>query len=98
MTNNEILIHYYPLIQQCVMFQCRKYGWLKHMNDILQDICLIILDYDNQKLNTTHQEKHFNAFVTGILVRQLYSVNSPAYKKYKKNNDKQIPLDEVYTQ
>lgn len=96
MTNNEILEESYSLLQQCVNYQARKYGWLKYTNDIIQDMCVIILDYDNEKLNQTYKDKHLNAFYTGILVRQLNSRNSPAYKKYKKDNDRQVSISEFY--
>lgn len=96
MTNNEILIENYELLQQCVNYQAKRFGWLKFKDDIIQDLCLIILNYDNEKLNKTHNENHMNCFMTGILVRQLNSRNSPAYKNYRKDNDKQVSIDKFY--
>ena len=96
LTNNDIINLYYNLVSDCVMFQCRKYGWLKEKDDILQDILLILLEYDNSKLNTIHNDNRMNCFVTGILVRQLHSVNSPAYKKYRKDNDRQVSINDFF--
>ena len=96
MTNSEILNLNYKLVQQCVMYQTKKYGWLANKDDILQDVCLIILEYDNNKLNKIHNDNKMNCFVTGILVRQLYSKNSPAYKKYKKDNEREVAIYDFY--
>ena len=41
-------------------------------------------EYDNDKLNKIVEENHLNAFVTGILVRQLYSTNSQTYRTYRR--------------
>lgn len=84
MSNNEILLKNLNLINTCIRFQTTKYHLQSYIDDIKAEIYLIILEYDNEKLNTIHRENHMNAFVTGILFRQLYSQTSPFYRKYRK--------------
>ena len=85
MTNNEIVANNYDLIRLCCSHQCRKYDTPpEFLDDIVQEVCLILLEYDNEKLNKTVKENHLNSFVTGILVRQLYSTNSAIYRTYRR--------------
>lgn len=85
MTNNEIVEQNIDLIRLCCSHQARKYDTpLEFLDDIVQDVCIILLEYDNKKLNKIVDENHFNAFVTAILVRQLYSTNSQTYRIYRK--------------
>ena len=76
MTNNEIVEHYLNnrLIKTCVEVQGKR-GHISDytQDDILQELVLILLTYDNEKLNRIHNEKHMNAFITGILTNQIFS-------------------------
>ncbi len=85
MTNSEIVTHNIDLIKLCCSHQARKYDTPpEFVDDIVQDVCITLLEYDNSKLNKIIDENHLNAFVTGILVRQLYSTNSAVYRTYRK--------------
>lgn len=85
MTNSEIVAENYDLIKLCCSHQCRKYDTpMEFVDDITQEICLILLEYDNAKLSKIVEENHLNSFITGILVRQLYSTNSQIYRMYRK--------------
>lgn len=88
MTNNDIVKDNFELIQLCVSHQMRIYGTPADLyDDIVQDICMILLEYDSKKLNKIQEENHMSAFITGILVRQLYSTNSAVYRTYRRLND-----------
>lgn len=84
LSNSEILMANLKLINTCISFQASKYNLQQYIEDIKQEIYLIILEYPNEKLNTIHAENHMNAFVTGILVKQLYSKTSSFYRRYRK--------------
>lgn len=85
MTNNEIVTSNFEMIKLCCSHQVRKYDTPpEFLDDIVQDICMTLLEYDNAKLNKIVEENHLNAFVTGILVRQLYSTNSQTYRTYRR--------------
>lgn len=88
----------YALIRTCCRFQVNKYSIpLDLHNDVLQLVCLVILEYDNAKLNKIVEENHLNAFVTGILVRQLYSRNSPFYREFRKFQNITSSIDDFDT-
>lgn len=85
MTNSQIVKENYELIRTCCEYQTSKYKVSnKLLDDLVQDICLILLEYDNVKLSALTRSGHINAFVTGILVRQLFSRNSAFYRTYVK--------------
>ena len=88
----------YALIRTCCRFQVNKYSIpLDLHNDVLQLVCLVILEYDNAKLNKIVEENHLNAFVTGILTRQLYSRNSPFYREFRKFQNITSSIDDFDT-
>ena len=88
----------YALIRTCCRFQVNKYSIpLDLHNDVLQLVCLVILEYDNAKLNKIVEENHLNAFVTGILTRQLYSRNSPFYREFRKFQNITNSIDDYDT-
>lgn len=84
LSNSEILLANLKLIDTCISFQASKYNLQQYIDDIKQEIYLIILEYPNDKLNAINTENHMNAFVTGILVKQLYSKTSSFYRRYRK--------------
>ena len=87
MTNNQFVIDNYELIKTCCMFQMRKYGTPADLfDDLVEEISEIILNYPNDKLNDVVDNHHENAFVTGILLRTLYSKNSGFYRTFRKFN------------
>ena len=88
----------YSLIRTCCRFQVNKYSIPQELHDdVLQIVCLVILEYDNAKLNKIVEENHLNAFVTGILVRQLYSKNSPFYREFRKFQNITSSIDDFDT-
>ena len=91
MTNREIVDIYLNngLIQTCVDFQFAKQKKdLQFKDDFFQDLILILLNYDNEKLNDAHLNNHFNAFLSSILVKNLWSHTSRFYKTYKKFDER----------
>lgn len=88
----------YALIRTCCRFQVNKYSIpLDLHDDVLQLVCLVILEYDNDKLNKIVEENHLNAFVTGVLTRQLYSRNSPFYREFRKFQNITSSIDDFDT-
>lgn len=90
LTNAEILEIYLDngLIRRCIECQFSKVEDKQFMDDFFQDLCLIILEYDNEKLNNAHRNKHFNAFITRIIINNIFSNTSPYYRQYYKFMDK----------
>lgn len=91
LSNRKILDIYLSngLIRRCVECQFAKIKNEKELEeDFFQDLCLIILEYDNDKLNDAHINNHFNAWLTRVIQNQLFSSTSQYYKNYKKFSDR----------
>ena len=86
MSNKEIVEYYLNngLIQTCVDCQFSKIQDKQFKDDFFQDLCIILLTYDNDKMMDAHQNGHFNALVSRIIINQIYSVTSPYYRDYYK--------------
>ena len=90
-TNKEIVEIYLNngLIKECVKYQFAKWKKWEYQEDFFQDLVLILLEYDNEKLNDAHLNNHFNALVTRIIINNLYSKTSPFYKAYIKQSSRE---------
>lgn len=53
-------------------------------SDFGQEIYLILLEYDIDKLQAMYERQELKWFIVKIIKNQYYSQNSPYYKKYKK--------------
>lgn len=96
-SNNEILIDNLVLLEHCIHFQMKRYSTpLEFKQELFQTLSLIILEYDNTKLNTIVEQNHLNAFITGILRNQLYSRSSSFYRDNLRLKNNSISLNEIY--
>ena len=87
-SNREIVDIYLNnrLIKTCVECQFSKLKDRQYEDDFFQDLVLILLEYDNEKLNNAHKNNHINALITRIIMNNIYSVTSKYYKNYIKFN------------
>lgn len=53
-------------------------------DDLEQEIFMILLEYDKDKIIELYEKKQLRYFIVGIIQRQYNSKTSPFYKKYKK--------------
>lgn len=99
LTNHQILNIYLSnnLIKECVDNQFYKYN-KKYKEDFFNDLILIILEYNNEKLNDAHYNNHFNAFLTRIIQNNINSTTSPYYKTYMKYEDNKEELTNKYNE
>lgn len=86
LSNSEIVQIYLDnrLIKTCVECQFSKLKDRQYEDDFFQDLILILLEYDNEKLNNAHNNNHINALITRIIMNNIYSVTSKYYKNYIK--------------
>lgn len=86
LSNGEILQIYLDngLIKTCIECQFSKIKYREFQDDFFQDLCLIILEYDNEKLNDAHINNHMNALLSRIIINNLWSSTSKYYKNYIK--------------
>ena len=54
------------------------------IDDFVQEIYMILLEYDKDKIIDLYNKKQLKYFIVGIISRQYNSSTSPYYKKYKK--------------
>ena len=55
-----------------------------YKDDLIQELFLILLDYDKDKLEEIYKSDSINYFVTRVAINQYYSKTSPFYKTYRK--------------
>ena len=65
-----------------------------HMDDLFMEILLILLEYDNKKLDSIYQKNQIKFFIARIICNQYYSIHSAFYKKYKKYEDNKYNLSD----
>ena len=53
-------------------------------DDLIQEIVLILLQYDDNKIRLMYEKKQLKFFCVRLIQNQYYSAHSPFYKKYKK--------------
>lgn len=53
-------------------------------DDLEQEIYMILLEYDRNKIVELYTNKQLKYFIVGVIQRQYNSKTSPFYKKYKK--------------
>ena len=59
----------------------------KYMDDLTQEIYLILLEYNQEKLQSIYDKGQLNFFLTRIIKNQYFSNTSPFFKKYRKYYD-----------
>lgn len=59
----------------------------KYMDDLVQEIYLILLEYNQEKLQSIYDKGQLNFFLTRIIKNQYFSNTSPFFKKYRKYYD-----------
>ena len=83
---------------KCVEYQFKRLakidrGKYQYKDDMYQDLIVILLEYNNEKLNNAYEGHHLNALITRIIQNQIYSISSKFYTDYLKFNDKTNDLD-----
>lgn len=95
MTNREILDIYLNdgTLRTCVECQFAKMKNKEFMEDFYNDMILLVLDYNNDKLNDVHNNGHFNAWATRIIINNLFSTTSSYFRTYVRYGQRNEELD-----
>ena len=95
MTNSEIVDIYLNnrLIQTCVDCQFAKVKDKQFKDDFFQDLIIILLTYDNDKMMDAHNNNHMNALVSRIIIYNIWSQTSRYYREYYKYQNKTRELE-----
>lgn len=93
MTVNDIVEEIYKT--NLLTELCENIGVTKNdMDDFLQEIYLILLEYDEEKLIEIYNKNQLKFFMVRIIQNQYHSKNSPFYMKYKRYQLKANELTE----
>lgn len=69
-----------------------------YLDDLIQEIYLILLEYNEDKLIKMYERKQLKFFIVRIIMNQYFSKNSPFYKKYKMYDQRQDYNKEIETE
>lgn len=94
-TNKEIADSSIELMRRCVKYQMNRFPCKELKGDMLSDLYLILLDYDNEKLNDAYDNGHLNALYTRILINNIHSNTSKFYRDYRKFLKKADEIDNI---
>lgn len=64
-------------------------------NDLAQEVYLILLEYDADKINDLIQKKQINFFISRIIMNQVFSSTSDFYRKYVKYDLNKRDITEI---
>lgn len=94
LTNNEILDIYLKdgTFKTCLECQFAKLKDHRFYEDFYNDMILTVLEYDNKKLNDVHLNKHFNAWLSRIIINNLWSNTSKYYMTYMRYGERHQEL------
>jgi hypothetical protein len=81
LTNNQIIELEYPNL---IKISSRICSSALHKDDFNQEMLLIILTMNNEKLNDIYNKEHLNFFYARICTNQWHTTTSPFYNKYIK--------------
>lgn len=93
MTNNKIVEAISGDVQAIIANMAVK---AEHRDDLFQDMVMILLEYDNDKLAEMYNKNQLKFFIARILCNQYYSMHSAFYKTYKKYEDNKYNIKEGY--
>jgi hypothetical protein len=87
LTNGEIVS---VVIEQGIVDKAlRLYGvHTSHKEDLAQEVLLILLEMDNERLNDIHEDGKLSHFVTKIVKNQWCSNTSTYYAQFRKYEKK----------
>ena len=102
LTNKEIVDFYISqgLINKCMDYQfarlCKVEPWkLQFKQDMMNDLIVVLYEYDNAKLNDAHRNNHMNALITRIIQNNIYSTTSKFYMNYLRLQLQTNTLDDI---
>jgi len=106
MTNREIIDYYMNddnggnLLKKCVDCQFAKMaktepGKYQFKDDFYDDLVIILMEYNNEKLMNAHTHGHMNALITRIIQNNIYSASSRFYVTYLKFGNQSNDLYDV---
>lgn len=82
-SKQEIISHEYHTIKEIASNVLRKNEDVYFLDDLTQEVCLILLNQDDESIMTIHEQGYFKFYVARIITNQVLSTTSPFHKKYR---------------
>lgn len=91
LSKNEIIEKEYNSIREICTNVLRSNKDLNLLDDLVQEVCLIILNQSNESVQTIYEQGYFKFYIARIITNQVFSSTSPFHKKYRQ----QIPFIDI---
>tara|TARA_B100001093_G_C26594876_1_gene913213 strand:- start:203 stop:700 length:498 start_codon:yes stop_codon:yes gene_type:complete len=91
LSKNEIVEKEYNSIVEICTNVLRSNKDLHFRDDLVQEVCLILLTQNNESIQTIYEQGHFKFYIARIITNQVFSSTSPFHKKYRQ----QIPFVDI---
>lgn len=65
------------------------------LEDLIQEVCLILLEMDQEKLKNLYNNNELNFYITRIVMNNIKSKTSQYYYKYKKHHNYEINFENL---
>tara|TARA_R100000655_G_scaffold110035_1_gene167116 strand:- start:229 stop:729 length:501 start_codon:yes stop_codon:yes gene_type:complete len=82
-SKESLIASEYDNIKDIAFNILRSNNDLHFLDDLVQDVCVILLTQNKESIMTIHEQGHFNFYVARILANQVLSSTSPFHKKYR---------------
>tara|TARA_R100000908_G_C3754156_1_gene148486 strand:- start:1599 stop:2096 length:498 start_codon:yes stop_codon:yes gene_type:complete len=91
LSKNEIVEKEYNSIIEICTNVLRSNKNLYLVDDLVQEVCLILLNQNDESVQTIYEQGYFKFYIARIITNQVFSSTSPFHKKYRG----QIPFVEI---
>ena len=92
----QIVNDQYDVIREIAINVLRTNNDLHFLDDLVQEICVILLTQENESIMTIYEQGHFKFYVARIITNQVLSSSSPFHKKYRQKILDLPIIDEEY--
>ena len=79
----QIVNDQYGVIREIAINVLRTNNDLHFLDDLVQEICIILLTQENESIMTIYEQGDFKFYVARIITNQVLSSSSPFHKKYR---------------
>ena len=92
----QIVNNQYGVIREIAINVLRTNNDLHFLDDLVQEICIILLTQENESIMTIYEQGDFKFYVARIITNQVLSSSSPFHKKYRQRILNLPIIDEEY--
>ena len=82
-SKKELIASEYNNIRDIAFNILKTNNELHFIDDLVQEVCIILLEQNKESIMTIYEQGHFNFYVARIIANQVLSSTSPFHKKYR---------------